>query len=81
MGGDMTNAYDAVTVDEVTRYMFAVATNDRNRPLVFVTFDRITSDDASYRKSALIHMQEEPVITDDGFAIITNTKGDNNGKC
>ena len=76
----MTKAYDAETVDEVTRYMFAAATDDPTKPLVFVTFDRITSDDASYRKSALIHVQEEPTITEDGFAIVTNTKGDNNGK-
>jgi hypothetical protein len=44
-----------------------------------VTFDRITSDDASYKKTALIHVQEEPTVNGD-FAIITNTKGDNNGK-
>ena len=79
MGGDMTAAYDEETVDEVTRYMLAVATDDSACPLVFVTFDRITSDDASYRKSALIHMQEEPLV-DGEFVIITNTKGDNNGK-
>ena len=79
LGGDMTNAYDAETVDEVTRYMLAVATGDSKCPLVFVTFDRITSDDASYRKSALIHMQEEPTLDGD-FVVITNTKGDNNGK-
>ena len=80
LAGDMTAAYDEETVDEVTRYMFAVATNDAKCPLVFVVYDRITSDDASYRKSALIHVQEEPTLTSDGFIIITNTKGDNNGK-
>ena len=80
MGGDMTKAYDEETVDEVTRYMLAVATDDAARPLVFVTFDRITSDDASFRKSALIHVQQEPIITPDGFAIVTNTKNGNNGK-
>ena len=79
MGGDMTGAYDAETVDEVTRYMLAVATGDSKCPLVFVTFDRITSDDASYRKSALIHMQQEPTLYDD-YVIITNTKDNNNGK-
>ena len=80
MAGDMTNAYDAETVDEVTRYMFAVATGDASCPLVLVTFDRITSDDASYRKSALIHTQQEPLVTKDGFVIVTNTKNGNNGK-
>ena len=80
VGGDMTNAYDSVTVDEVTRYMFAVATGNSSCPLVFVTFDRITSDDASYKKTALIHCQYEPTLTSDGIAIITNTSGSNNGK-
>ncbi len=80
MGGDMTKAYDSVTVDEVTRYMLAVATDDEKCPLVFLTFDRITSDSASYKKTALIHTQEEPTITSDGFAIVTNTKNGNSGK-
>ncbi len=80
MGGDMTGAYDEETVDEVTRYMVAVATGYASAPLVFLTFDRITSDDASYHKAALIHTQEAPIITEDGFAIVTNTKNGNNGK-
>ncbi len=75
MAGDMTGAYDEETVDEVTRYMFAVATGDAKCPYVVLTFDRITSDDASYRKSALIHVQNEPTITNDGFAIVTNGDG------
>ena len=80
MGGDMTKAYDAETVDEVTRYMFSVATGNPEHPLALVTFDRITSKEASYRKSALIHTQQEPEITSDGFAIVTNTKKDYSGK-
>ncbi len=82
MGGDMTKAYDAVTVGEkgeVTRYMFSVATGDENCPLVFLTFDRITAANASFHKAALIHTQEAPTVKD-GFAIITNTKNGNSGK-
>lgn len=80
MGGDMTRAYDAITVDEVCRYMFAVATENEDYPLVFLTFDRIASKDSAYKKTALIHVQQEPSITDDGFAIITNTRRGNSGK-
>lgn len=80
MGGDMTRAYDKETADEVTRYMFAVATENKECPLVFVTFDRITAKDASFKKTALIHIQEEPHLTDDGFAIITTTRRNTNGK-
>ena len=75
MGGDMTNAYDEQTVDEVTRYMFAVATGNEECPYVVITFDRITSDDPTYRKSALIHVQNKPTVTNDGFVIITNGEG------
>ncbi|MBR3806316.1 MAG: hypothetical protein IKJ13_05730 [Clostridia bacterium] len=74
MGGDMTNAYHQETVDEVARYMFAVATGNEDCPLVFLTFDRITSDDAAYHKSALIHVQTEPTISGD-YAIVTNGEG------
>jgi len=80
LAGDMTKAYDESTVDEVTRYILSAATDDEKYPLVLATFDRITSDDASYRKSALIHVQQEPTITDDGFAIVTNTRNGNSGK-
>ena len=75
MAGDMTGAYDEETVDEVTRYMFAIATGNAKCPYAVIIFDRITSDDPSYRKSALIHVQNEPTITDGGFAIITNGDG------
>ncbi len=80
MASDMTGAYDAVTVDEVTRYMITVATGNEECPYAVLTFDRVTSDDASYRKSALIHVQQEPTVTEDGYVIVTNTKGTNNGK-
>ncbi len=76
MGGDMTKAYDSETIDEVTRYMFAVATGDKNCPYVFMTFDRITSDDASYRKSALIHMQNEPTVVGSYYLLSDATSGE-----
>lgn len=80
MGGDMTKAYDKETVDEVTRYMLAVATDNEDCPLVFVTFDRITAKDESFKKTALVHVQQEPHLTDDGFAVITNTRRGSHGK-
>ncbi len=80
MAADMTKAYDAVTVDEVCRYMLAFPTDNAVCPFAFITFDRIASKEASYKKTALIHVQEEPAFTDGGFAIVTNTRGDNHGK-
>ncbi len=75
LGGDMTKAYDATTVSDVSRYMFTVATGDKNCPYAVLIFDRITSKDEDFHKAALIHVQNEPTITKDGYAIITNGDG------
>ncbi len=75
LAGDMTNAYDAQTVDEVTRHMLSVMTGDDAHPMVFATFDRITSDSASYKKTVLLHSQTAPKVTGDGFISIINGNG------
>ena len=80
IAGDMTKAYDEETVDEVTRHMLSVMTDDVKCPMVFVTFDRITSKHAHFKKTVLLHSMTEPTVTDDGFVVITNTKDGNCGK-
>ena len=79
IAADMTRAYDEETVDEVTRHMLSAMTDDGTHPMVFVTFDRIKSKKSYFKKTALIHPMTEPEIAD-GFTVITNTKGGNNGK-
>ncbi len=80
LAGDITSAYDAETVDEVSRSMIAMMTDDEKCPMVFVTYDRITADDPSFKKTFLLHVQEEPTVTEDGFAIVTNTRRGSSGK-
>jgi len=80
LAGDMAKAYDDETVDEVTRHMLSVMTDNEDVPMVFVTFDRITADDPSYKKTFLLHSLQEPEVTDDGYVIISNTKNGNSGK-
>ena len=80
IGADMTRAYDEASVDEVTRHMISVATDDVKCPMVFVTFDRISAKHPSYQKKVLLHSMCEPALTDGGCLIITNTKDSNNGK-
>ena len=80
IAADMTKAYDEETVKEVTRHMLSVMTDDKECPMVFVTFDRITSVRSHFKKTLLLHSQSAPAVTDDGFVIITNTKDGNNGK-
>jgi heparin/heparan-sulfate lyase len=80
IAGDMTNAYDEETVDEVTRHMLSVMTDNEIYPMVFVTFDRITAKHAHFKKTVLLHSMTEPTVTDDGLVVITNTKDGNCGK-
>ena len=47
--------------------------------MVFVTYDRITADDPSYKKTFLLHVQQAPTVTGDGFAVVTNTIRENSG--
>jgi hypothetical protein len=55
-------------------------TSDEDIPMVFATFDSISAKDKSFKKTVLMHSQTAPVLTDDGFIIITNTKENNSGK-
>ena len=80
LAGDMTKAYDEESVDEVTRHILSAMTSDEDIPMVFATFDRISAKDKSFKKTVLLHSQTAPVLTDDGFIIITNTKENNSGK-
>ena len=80
LAGDMTKAYDEESVDEVTRHMISVMTDDKDMPMVFATFDRIIAKDKSFKKTVLLHSMVPPVLTDDGFIVITNTKDNNSGK-
>ena len=75
IAGDLTRAYDEETVSEVKRHMVCFDTGDKVNPLVFVLFDKITSKDASFKKSILLHTQNTPLITEAGgrrCAVITN---------
>jgi len=72
---DMTKAYDKETVDEVTRTMLAVMTENESFPMVYVIYDRILADSPSYKKTFLLHAQEKPTITSDGVIVVTNDGG------
>ena len=80
IAGDMTKAYDEESVDEVTRHMLSVMTDDNDAPMVFATFDRITAKDATYKKTVLLHSMTKPDVTKDGKVIITNKKDGNSGR-
>ncbi len=60
LSGDVTKAYSSSLVDLVMRSTMTLATGDAEHPMVFLVYDRITSDNADYKKSAVLHTMEEP---------------------
>ncbi|MHC4662275.1 MAG: heparinase II/III domain-containing protein [Planctomycetota bacterium] len=62
IAGDITDAYASQKVSLVTRSMVSLNTGNSTYPCVFISFDRITSTDASFRKTWLLHSIEEPQV-------------------
>jgi len=62
LAADLAPAYDAQTVDAVERRMLTVFTEDKNIPMLFFTFDSITSDGEDYKKTFLLHTILEPQV-------------------
>lgn len=56
VAGDITASYDSSTVDHVGRRMLTVYTGDDKVPMLFFTYDTITSDDATYQKKFLLQI-------------------------
>ncbi len=78
ISGDITNAYDADTVDLVMRSTMSIATGDAEHPLMFIVHDRIISDNAGYKKTFLLHTTDEPtLISGENAFYYTNTRGVN----
>ena len=79
LAGDMTKAYDEESVDEVTRHILSVMTDNEKAPMILATYDRVTSKDPSYKKTVLLHSMTKPEVKD-GAVIITNTRDNNSSK-
>ena len=76
IAGDIAKAYSSSTVSEVTRRMLAVYdTGNPSVPMYFFVFDNITAKNGSFKKTFLLHVPTEPVISG---KTVTVTNG--NGK-
>ncbi len=62
LAGDITKAYSN-KVDQVLRSMLFVNTHDADHPGVMVVMDKVTSANKDFKKTWLLHMQEEPQIS------------------
>ena len=59
---DITNAYDADTVEYVERSFMTLYTGDAETPMVMFVFDNITATSASFQKTFLLQCAEAPEI-------------------
>ena len=78
--GDVADAYSS-GVEEATRSMLFMPLENSDYPAAMVVFDKVTSSDAAYKKSWLLHMQEEPAVNSNENRIsVTRTQDGYGGK-
>ena len=76
LAGDLTEGYDAATIDYVGRKMFTLFTGNEDFPVLFFTFDQIKSDSENFTKHWLLHTLKEPVIDQENLtATVINGDG------
>ncbi len=76
IAGDMTNAYDADSVNYIARHMLTVMQNDDpDVPMIMFIYDDIESDNVDSIKKFLLHTVNEPTI-DTETNIVTAIEGD-----
>ncbi len=84
IAGDITKAYDTDrTVDRVERRMLTAFTENNECPMVFLTYDKITSKKPEFKKTYLLHPTAEPeiagntitVVNGDGKLVFNTLKG------
>ncbi len=78
ISGDLSSAYDSNTVKYAGRKMLAIFTDDPDYPMLFFTYDQMTSADGgeNFTKTFLLHTTKEPTIdTENLTAVITEGEG------
>lgn len=76
IAGEITQAYNGATVDYVGRRMLTIYTGNPDYPMLFLTFDEITSDSAEFTKTFLLHTVKEPTVDADSMsAVVTDGEG------
>ncbi len=79
MRGDMTNWYSTEKIENFERSFLFYNFFDDTYPGALIVFDKVKSDDASYKKTWLLHSQEEPTIVGN-TATFARTKNSYNGR-
>jgi heparin/heparan-sulfate lyase len=73
--GDITAAYSA-KVKRVTRSFVFLNLRDQQVPAALVVFDRVVSADPAFRKTWLLHAQEEPKLGGGGAEVACTRPGE-----
>lgn len=76
--GDITKAYSD-KVSEVLRSMAFLPLEDADHPAAMIVMDKVVAKDPSFKKSWLLHTQEEPTV-EGNKTTVTRTQRGNNGK-
>lgn len=78
ISGDITDAYEATTVEYIGRSMLSVYTGDEKMPMIMFVFDRIDAVNPEFKSTFLLQVPGtyEPVIDDANKAVtVTNGEG------
>ena len=76
IAGDITDAYDDVTVEYVGRRMLTLYTGREDVPMIFITFDEMESDKDYFEKTFLLHTIKEPEVDAENMtATVTSDEG------
>ena len=62
ISGDITKSYHEESVNFVRRNMLTVFTENKNCPLVMLVHDTVEAKDKNFRKSFLLHTNNEPTL-------------------
>ncbi len=73
--GDITEAYSA-KVKRVARSFVFLNLRDKRVPAALIVFDRVVSADPAFRKTWLLHTQEEPALSGGGASVSCTRPGE-----
>ncbi len=79
ISSDISSAYSD-KINEYKRSAVFVNTENENYPALFIVYDNLQSSNAQFKKTWLLHSEEEPQFADGNKVVITRTTNGHNGK-
>ncbi len=76
LAGDIAKAYTD-NVKEALRSMLFMPLDNDEHPAAFIVFDKVETDKAGYKKSFMLHVQEEPSVSGNVSTIVRKEDGYN----